>query len=125
MVDVIGDFEVADVITNTGTIHADVPVDALKFKFEWESSRPRYLSDVELPRVKEGHAGTFSIAGVVGPDAKGKKHKRPISSEDRDTDADKPATDGNGGKTADPSENNSDTSEKPPEKQELVRLNFT
>ena len=29
MVDVIGDFEVADVITNTGTIHADVPLDAL------------------------------------------------------------------------------------------------
>src|SRR5437016_4617555 len=55
MVDVIGDFETADVITNTGTIHADVPVDALKFKFQWESSRPRYLSDVELPRVKEGH----------------------------------------------------------------------
>src|SRR6059058_4877598 len=66
MVDVIGDFETADVITNTGTIHADVPVEALKFKFQWESSRPRYLSDVELPRVKEGHAGTFSIAGVLG-----------------------------------------------------------
>src|SRR6266508_3124607 len=40
MVDVIGDFEVADVITNTGTIHADVPTDALKLKFQWESSRP-------------------------------------------------------------------------------------
>jgi hypothetical protein len=33
MVDVVGDFEVADVLTNTGTIHADVPLDALKFKF--------------------------------------------------------------------------------------------
>ena len=32
MVDVIGDFEVAEVITNTGTIHADVPTEALKLK---------------------------------------------------------------------------------------------
>jgi VWFA-related protein len=124
MVDVIGDFEVADVITNTGTIHADVPVDALKFKFEWESSRPRYLSDVELPRVKEGHAGTFSIAGVVGPDAKRKKHKKPHSSEDRDAETDKAATDGNGDKATENSESNPDTPEKLPEPQGLVRLNF-
>jgi VWFA-related protein len=124
MVDVIGDLEVADVITNTGTIHADVPLDALKFKFEWESSRPRYLSDVELPRVKEGRAGTFSIAGVVGPDAKRKKHKKAESSEDRDADADKTATDGNGDKAVEAGENNSDPAEKLPEKQGLVRLNF-
>src|SRR5437763_5384487 len=76
MVDVIGDFETADVITNTGTIHADVPLDALEFKFQWQSSRPRFLSDVELPRVKEGHAGAFSIAGILGPDAKQKKEKK-------------------------------------------------
>src|SRR4051812_14773385 len=70
MIDVIGDFETADVLTNTGTIHADVPTDALKLKFEWQSSRPRFLSDVELPRVKEGHAGSFSISATLGPDAK-------------------------------------------------------
>ena len=52
MIDVIGDFEVAEVVTNTGTIHADVPPEALKVKFQWESSRPRFLSDIELPRVK-------------------------------------------------------------------------
>src|SRR5207244_8291564 len=66
MVDVIGDFEFADVVTNTGTIHADVPPDSLKFKFLWQSSRPRFLSDVELPPVKEGRAGVFSISGRVG-----------------------------------------------------------
>src|SRR5712692_9837319 len=76
MVDVIGDFEVADVITNTGTIHADVPLDALKFKFLWQSSRPRFLSDVELPPIKEGRAGAFSISGALGPDAKRKKGKK-------------------------------------------------
>src|SRR5258707_1872288 len=76
MVDVIGDLEAAKVVTNTGTIHADVPLDALKFKFAWESSRPRFMSDVELPRVKEGRAGTFSISGELGPDAKRKKEKK-------------------------------------------------
>jgi len=122
MVDIIGDFETADVITNTGTIHADVPVDALKFKFQWESSRPRYLSDVELPRVKEGHAGTFSIAGVLGPDAKRKKQQKPKTS---DADSDKPAINGDTDKTAAGTEKTPDDSEKPPEKQELVQLNFT
>src|SRR6266852_2784505 len=76
MVDVIGDFEVADVITNTGTIHADVPLDALKFKFLWQSSHPRFLSDVELPPIKEGRAGSFSIAGTLGPIVKKSKHKK-------------------------------------------------
>ena len=121
MVDVIGDFEVADVITNTGTIHADVPTDALKLKFEWESSRPRYLSDVELPRVKEGRAGTFSITASVGPEAKRKKHKK--TTEEPAPESDK-ATDGNNEKTAEANDSASDNADKPPEKQQLVQLNF-
>ena len=87
MVDVIGDLEVADVITNTGTIHADVPTDALKLKFEWASSRPRYLSDVELPKVKEGRGGAFSISGTIGPDAKRKKEKKKDKPQPSDADA--------------------------------------
>jgi VWFA-related protein len=118
MVDVIGDFEVADVITNTGTIHADVPLDALKFKFLWQSSHPRFLSDVELPRIKEGRAGAFTIAGTVGPDAKRSKHKKKAAeSDDANTDADNKPAD----KPADPT---TDNPEKPPAKQELVQLNF-
>ena len=124
MVDVIGDFEVADVITNTGTIHADVPLDALKFKFQWQSSRPRFLSDVELPRIKEGHAGSFSIAGLLGPDAKRQKQKKEKPRDTANEDAEKQATDGTG-KTAEASEKPDDNSDKPPEKQELVQLNFT
>src|SRR2546423_3263699 len=123
MVDVIGDFEIADVITDTGTIHADVPLDALKFRFQWQSSRPRFLSDVELPRIKEGHAGSFSIVGLLGPDAKRKKEKKEKPS-DTAKDAEKQATDATG-KTAEGSEKPNDDSEKPPEKQELVQLNFT
>jgi len=76
MVDVVGDLAVADVSTNTGTIHADVPLDDVKFKFLWQASHPRFLSDVELPRVKEGHAGSFSISGTLGPNAKKSKNKK-------------------------------------------------
>jgi hypothetical protein len=51
-VDVVGNVESAAVSTNTGTIHADVPLDAVKFDFVWSASKPRYLSDVELPNIK-------------------------------------------------------------------------
>jgi len=120
MVDVIGDFEVADVLTNTGTIHADVPVEALKFKFLWQSSRPRFLSDIELPPVKEGRGGAFSISGTSGPDAKKKKRKKK-EQKTEDATAENKAEDKDGpvdGVTAglDPDQ---------PKPQELVRLNFT
>ena len=65
-VDISGNIESAEVTTNTGTIHADVPLEALKFNFLWQSSRPRYLSDVELPEVKEKRGGFFSISGKLG-----------------------------------------------------------
>jgi len=65
-VDVVGNLESAQVSTNTGTIHADVPLDAVKFNFIWSASRPRFLSDVELPKVKERAAGAFTISGKLG-----------------------------------------------------------
>ncbi|HEU4796588.1 MAG TPA: VWA domain-containing protein [Pyrinomonadaceae bacterium] len=65
-VDVVGNFESAEVNTDTGTIHADVPLDALKFDFVWEASRPRYMSDVELPPVKEKAGGQFKLSGRLG-----------------------------------------------------------
>src|SRR5882724_4818789 len=116
MIDVIGDFDVADVVTNTGTIHAEVPLDALRFKFLWQSSRPRFLSDVELPPIKEGHAGSFMIAGTVGPDAKRSKHKKKTESDD-------PTKDGADAKAPPdkPAERAPDSAEKPPAKQELVQ----
>jgi VWFA-related protein len=121
MVDVIGDFETAEVLTNTGTIHADVPLDALKFKFIWQSSHPRFLSDVELPAIKEGRAGAFSISGTLGPDAKRKKQKKkpaPTPDENVESPGDKVTPNTAAGKP-------DDNSEKPPEKQELVQLNFS
>ena len=71
-VDVIGDFVFAEVSTQTGTIHAEVPIDAVKLNFIWLSSSPRFLSDVELPKVKEEAAGRFVISGRLG-DKKAKK----------------------------------------------------
>ena len=74
-VDVVGNVEFAEVRTNTGTIHADVPLDAVKFSFLWGASRPRYLSDVELPEIREKAGGTFAIAGQLG-EKKAKKEER-------------------------------------------------
>lgn len=74
-VNVAGNFESAEVRTNTGTIHADVPTDALSFEFLWEASRPRYFSEVELPKVKEKRGGWYSISGKLG-EKKAKKEER-------------------------------------------------
>ncbi|HKS28816.1 MAG TPA: VWA domain-containing protein [Pyrinomonadaceae bacterium] len=74
-VDVAGNFESAEVRTNTGTIHADVPTDALSFEFFWEASRPRFFSEVELPKVKEQRGGWYSISGKLG-EKKAKKEER-------------------------------------------------
>src|SRR4051794_34513204 len=65
-VDIIGNVADAEVTTNTGTIHADVPVDALKYDFMWLSSKPRFLSESELPPVKEKAGGVFQIKGRLG-----------------------------------------------------------
>ena len=125
MVDVIGDFEMADVFTNTGTIHADVPLDAVKFKFIWESSRPRFLSDVELPRVKEGRAGSFSISGALGPHTKKSKHKKqPAESEKTDNENQTVKAEQIEKTVASSPDDAAETSKKSGNT-ELVQLNFT
>ena len=65
-VDIIGSFESASVKTDTGTIHADIPLEAVKFNFTWEASKPRYMSDVELPPIKEKAGGTYKLSGRLG-----------------------------------------------------------
>lgn len=72
-VDIVGNVASAEVTTNTGTIHADVPLDAVKFDFLWSASKPRYLSDVELPKIKEKAAGVFTISGKLGEKKPGKE----------------------------------------------------
>ena len=65
-VDIIGSVESATVKTDTGTIHADVPLEAVKFNFVWEASKPRYMSDVELPPIKEKAGGVYKLSGRLG-----------------------------------------------------------
>src|SRR5689334_18680708 len=65
-VEVVGNVESAVVKTDTGTIHADVPLDAVKFDFVWEASKPRYMSDVELPEIKEKAGGVYKLSGKLG-----------------------------------------------------------
>src|SRR5438876_3631430 len=125
MVDVIGDFEVADVFTNTGTIHADVPLDAVKFKFIWESSRPRFLSDVELPRVKEGRAGSFSIAGALGSHTKKSKHKKRSAEGENTDNENRTVKDEQIEKTVETNSDPTAQTAKKPATPELVQLNFT
>jgi Ca-activated chloride channel family protein len=74
-VDVVGNLASAEVETETGTIRADVPTDALRLNLLWQSSRPRYFSDIELPKVKEKRGGWFEISGKIG-DKKAKKEER-------------------------------------------------
>ncbi|HSK72378.1 MAG TPA: VWA domain-containing protein [Pyrinomonadaceae bacterium] len=67
---VAGNLASAQVYTDTGTIAADVPLENVQYNFNWTESRPRYLSDVELEKVKEKAAGRFAISGkIIDPDA--------------------------------------------------------
>jgi len=84
-VDVIGSVESATVRTDTGTIHADIPLDAVKFNFVWEASKPRYMSDVELPEIKEKAGGVYKLSGRLGEKEKD-KHKKDEDPDKKDED---------------------------------------
>lgn len=60
---VSGDLALIEAVTETGTIAADIPTDDVRYEFVWRESRPRFLSDFELEKVKEKSAGKFSISG--------------------------------------------------------------
>ena len=74
-VDVVGNLAEAEAKTDTGTIRADVPLDALRYSFRWTLSRPRFFSEVELPEVKSKRGGVFEISGRF-PDEKEEKEKK-------------------------------------------------
>jgi VWFA-related protein len=74
-VDVVGNVAEAEARTDTGTIRADVPLDALRYSFRWTLSRPRLFSEVELPKVKEKRGGVFEISGRFPEEKDEKKGK--------------------------------------------------
>src|SRR5215204_690668 len=95
-VDVVGNLAEAEAKTDTGTIRADVPLDALRYSFRWTLSRPRFFSEVELPKVKEKRGGVFEISGRF-PEKEGKKEKKkgePLEEESDETVADESAAAG-------------------------------
>ena len=65
-----GNIESAEVETVNGTISADVPLDDVRYNFVWTESRPRFLSDVELEKVKEKAAGKFVVSGKISQESK-------------------------------------------------------
>ena len=75
-VDVVGDVVSAEVSTTTGTIHTDVPLDVAEVNLLWQKSRPRFLSDVTLPKVSERSGGSFLIKGKLGGDSHTKRTER-------------------------------------------------
>jgi VWFA-related protein len=72
---VAGEIQSAEVTTETGTISTDVPLENLKYNLVWTSSRPRFLSDVELEKADEKSGGKFSVSGRLGGKDKSKKEK--------------------------------------------------
>ena len=72
---VSGNVESAEIETDTGTISADVPLENTKYNFVWTESRPRFLSDVELDKIKEKAAGKFVISGRINEESKIKSRK--------------------------------------------------
>jgi VWFA-related protein len=71
-VDIMGSPASAEVLTATGTIHADVPLDAVRLDWRWSESSPRLFSDVDLPKPKEKAGGIFLLKTALG----NKKAKR-------------------------------------------------
>ena len=72
-VDVSGNFASIQAKTDTGTITVDVPAADLKYLFQWTESRPRYLADFELEKVKERSGGRFELKGVHRDEVIGKQ----------------------------------------------------
>ncbi|MDQ6787213.1 MAG: VWA domain-containing protein, partial [Acidobacteriota bacterium] len=87
-----GNFSSAEVKTETGTISTNIPTDNLKYDFVWTESRPRFLSDVELKKVKEKADGKFVLNGKIG----GKRGKKKDENKGNIETADETETDTNG-----------------------------
>ena len=62
-VDIGGNFASIEARTDTGTITTDVPTDNLTYHFLWTESKPRYVADFDIAKIKEKNAGRYEIKG--------------------------------------------------------------
>ena len=91
---VSGNLELIEATTETGTIAADVPTEDVRYDLVWRESRPRFLSDFELEKVKEKSGGRFSINGKYksepGAVATGRDPAEEMSEGNGETKSEKP-----------------------------------
>ncbi len=121
---VSGDFESIEIKTETGTIAADVPLENVKYDFVWTESRPRFLSDVELEKVKEKSAGKFVINGRIFDEEEektrtGEKEKAEKKQDENDVTSD------NSTNTKSENEDKNQNLKTKNQKPKTVSLNFT
>ncbi len=60
-----GDFREVRAETSAGTVVADIPLDNVRYKFLWTSSRPRIVSEAKLAEAEERNAGKSVIEGEL------------------------------------------------------------
>jgi VWFA-related protein len=88
-IEAMGNFASVWAKTDTGTVAVDVPTDALQYRFQWTESRPRYLADFDIEKVKEKAGGKFEIKGNYSGQ---KAETRPVGrvSQDQEASSDEP-----------------------------------
>lgn len=111
-----GDVASAEVRTGTGTIAADVPTANVRYSLLWTASKPRFLSDFELEKVKEKAAGKFQISGRYRDESGNEPEKDGNSPADGDRAPNDKADDAGAGREP---ENKKDAA-----KARLISLNF-
>jgi VWFA-related protein len=125
-VDVAGNLESIDVTTETGTVTTDIPDDAITYDLQWTRSRPRFLADFELSKVKEGSGGKFTIKGKYPSEPK--KRSKPDSKRDdedpvsKSDDPASPQQDATGGNPLPSTSGNSVTDEPASEKSKKKKV---
>ncbi len=107
--------------TETGTIAAVVPLENLKYDFVWTESRPRFLSDVELKKVKEKAGGKFGISGRIADSDTEKVRSGEAASEEN---SDEPETATTGGEQSKDNKKQKNKKQKTKDKGQTT-LNFT
>jgi len=83
---IVGNFAEVEARTTTGTITTDIPADSVEYDLQWTQSRPRYVADFELEKIKEKSAGRFVISGQYGEKVKKKRKDKVEDSENVPTD---------------------------------------
>ncbi len=120
-----GDIASADVKSQTGTISTNVPLENLKYDFVWTESRPRFLSDVELKKVREKAGGKFVVSGKIVGEEKGKGEREDSESEQTSDEIQAETTDGKQTEDDKKSKTKKQKSKSESQKPKSVSLNFT